>query len=343
MNDTNPTTIAALAAPLDEARPCGENLEYDLRFLALEEAVKGKPEVQYGSTITAATAPDWKAVREQALGLLADTRDLRVAVHLARALLGLDGIAGLAAGLSLLAALLATRWNDVHPQLDPADGDDPTLRVNTLAALVQADGLLRELRATPLVAARAVGTFALNDIEGAGAANGEGTSAVAPSVIEAAVAAAGPAALAATAAALESAAGSVRTIDTELAARLPAGTGLDTAPLAGLLRRALHALGPYLDRIAAVAGTGDVPVREGGAPAPAAVPRDGDIASRADVVRHLERLCGWYARHEPASPVPLLLRRAMGLVDKNFTELLQELAPDGLGQLAQVSGVRAGS
>jgi type VI secretion system protein ImpA len=70
------------------------------------------------------------------------------------------------------------------------------------------------------------------------------------------------------------------------------------------------------------------------------VPRDGEIGSRADVVRQLERVCGWYARHEPASPVPLLLQRAIGLVDKNFTELLRELAPDGLGQLAQVSGVR---
>ncbi len=54
----------------------------------------------------------------------------------------------------------------------------------------------------------------------------------------------------------------------------------------------------------------------------------------------LDKLCAYYAQHEPSSPVPLLLQRAARLVDKSFTELLQDLAPEGLGQLAQISGVR---
>ncbi|HWW69918.1 MAG TPA: type VI secretion system protein TssA, partial [Duganella sp.] len=66
----------------------------------------------------------------------------------------------------------------------------------------------------------------------------------------------------------------------------------------------------------------------------------GAIANRAAVTRMLDTACAWYAAHEPASPVPLLLRRARKLVDMSFIELLQDLAPDGLGQLAQVSGVR---
>ncbi|MBB3221237.1 type VI secretion system protein TssA [Pseudoduganella umbonata] len=347
MNDTTLNAIAALAAPLDEARPCGDNLEYDPRFLALEDAVRGKPEVQYGSTITPAAAPDWKAIRAQALDLMACTRDLRVVVLLVRALLGLDGVPGLAAGLSLVSALLSDHWDGLHPQLDPDDDCDPTLRINTLAMLVQAGGLLRELLAAPLVEARGVGSFALQDIEAAARHSGDGQdsgevgSAVAPAAIEAAFAAAGSEALAATAAALESAAGSVQAIDAALGMRLPAGTGLDMAPLAVLLRRALRAIGPYRDRF--VAQPAIAPVQEDPAAAHSGMPRDGAIASRADVVQLLERMCGWYARHEPASPVPLLLQRAMGLVDKNFTELLQELAPEGLSQLAQVSGMRAPS
>ena len=59
--------------------------------------MQGKPEVQYGKTITAAEPPDWKSVRRTASELLARSRDLRLVVHLLRANLSLHGIAGLAA------------------------------------------------------------------------------------------------------------------------------------------------------------------------------------------------------------------------------------------------------
>ena len=65
------------------------------------------------------------------------------------------------------------------------------------------------------------------------------------------------------------------------------------------------------------------------------------ISSRADVAATLDRLCAYYARHEPASPVPLLLARARGLIDKSFVDLLKELAPEGLAQLTQVIGTAA--
>ena len=37
--------------------------------------------------------------------------------------------------------------------------------------------------------------------------------------------------------------------------------------------------------------------------------------------------------------MPLLLRRASKLVDMGYADLMRELAPDGLAQLAQVSGI----
>ena len=62
------------------------------------------------------------------------------------------------------------------------------------------------------------------------------------------------------------------------------------------------------------------------------------LATRADVIAALDRLCDYYARHEPSSPVPLLLHRARGLVDKSFVDLLKDLAPEGLAQLTSVVG-----
>ncbi|NWC18792.1 type VI secretion system protein TssA, partial [Pseudomonas gingeri] len=49
--------FTALAQPLGEADACGQNLEYDPQFLELEEEALGKPEVQYGDTITQAVEP----------------------------------------------------------------------------------------------------------------------------------------------------------------------------------------------------------------------------------------------------------------------------------------------
>lgn len=337
MNDISPSAMAALAAPLDALQPCGANLEYDPQFLAFEEAMRDKPEVQYGSTVTPAAPPDWKAVHGMALALMERTRDLRVAVGLTRALLVLDGVPGLAAGLSLLAALLDGQWEQLHPQLDADDDGDPTLRVNTLAVLVEAGGVLRQLRDAPLVDARAVGVFSLRQIEAAGEPDPEGDG-QAPSLaaIAAALSAAPTGQLAATHAALEDAGASVRAIESVLGAHLAPGMELDLAPLSVLLGRAAAQLQPHL----AAAGGQAEPLAAADAVAPGAPRAAGEIASRADVVQVLDRLCSWYARHEPSSPVPLLLQRARGLVEMNFTELMQELAPDGLGQLSQVSGIR---
>jgi len=340
MTDISLTSIAAFAAPLDPALPCGEDLEYDPQFLALDAALNGKPEVRYGSTVTPATGPDWKTARALAFELMQRTRDLRVAVGLARALLGHDGAPGLAAGLALVAALLSAHWELLHPQLDADDDNDPTLRLNTLAALVEPGGMLRQLRDLPLVEARAIGVFSLRDIEAAAEPNGsEDAATIAPATILAAFDAASKDDLAVTCAALDAAGASVGEIEAALAGRLGSGMGIDLTPLAVLLQRAAGQLRPHL-AVAAGAPAGEAAQEAG---TPAAVRHDGDIADRADVVRLLERICAWYARAEPSSPVPLLLQRARGLVDMNFTELMEELAPDGLNQLAQISGVRSDS
>jgi type VI secretion system protein ImpA len=53
----------------------------------------------------------------------------------------------------------------------------------------------------------------------------------------------------------------------------------------------------------------------------------------------IDRICAYYERYEPSSPVPLLLQRARRLVDKNFMEILQDLAPEGMSQARQVGGI----
>lgn len=62
------------------------------------------------------------------------------------------------------------------------------------------------------------------------------------------------------------------------------------------------------------------------------------INSRRDVARAIDLICGYYDANEPASPVPLLLKRAKRLLHKDFIEILQDLAPDGVSQAESICG-----
>ena len=75
--------------------------------------------------------------------------------------------------------------------------------------------------------------------------------------------------------------------------------------------------------------------------APANRAPDGEIQGRADVLRMLDRICAYYAANEPSSPVPLLLGRARGLVNKTFIDILRDLAPNGVSQASGIFNPRS--
>ena len=333
-SEAQPLDFTALARPSAEVDGCGLNFEYDPRFLELEEEALGKPEVQYGETITQAIEPNWKRVALLVLPLLEQSRDLRLAIWLTRAQLNVNGIPGLAAGLELVQALLENCWDGLHPQLDPDDDNDPLLRINILAFLCEPAGLLRDVLDAPLVSTRSVGAVSLRQVD---LATGEEGDNVSLARIEGAFAEADPAALSATEAALAKALALSVQIEQLLTEKVGVGRAIDLSSLASLLRRA----GEVIQRRLPSAAPADVePVTA--ATAAVATPQAprGEINSREDARQTIDRLCTYFQTFEPASPVPILLQRAKKLIDKNFMELLQDLAPDGLAQLALVSGVR---
>ncbi|CAB3791597.1 hypothetical protein LMG28688_03335 [Paraburkholderia caffeinitolerans] len=339
----------ALLAEVSSASPCGEDVEYDPAFLELERVVHGKPDVQYGSTVVEAVPPDWKEAQTLALSLLEKSRDLRVVAHLARALLNRTGFGGFSEGLDLIAGMLEQRWAHLYPQLDPDDGNDPTARVNALAGLVDSSTTLAEVREAPLAISRAHGEVTLRDVE---YATGEiavpaGVSAPTLSSIDLAISDAGENAresLAALRRALEA----TTRIEAVLMNTVGAAQTIDLDPLTRLLRHAVAFLGERVPDAQAPAAEVAQDAAQGGAPgaggvavaaAPARPP--GEVESREDVLRALDRICKYYETYEPGSPVPLLLKRARRLVDKNFMEILEDLAPDGLAQARQIGGVQS--
>ena len=62
------------------------------------------------------------------------------------------------------------------------------------------------------------------------------------------------------------------------------------------------------------------------------------IGSREDVIKLLGILCQYLEQNEPTNPVQFLLQRARRMMKMNFIELLQDIAPDGLGQAEKVVG-----
>ena len=334
--------------------PAGENLENDSAFGALERATRGKAEQQHGDLIIPAEDPDWKEVDAQATALLASTRDLRILQYLAVARLHLQGLPGFAEVLKAVRLQLEANWGYVHPQLDPEDDNDPTLRANALLGLSDSGRVLRPLRDLPLAVSTRAGKISWRDI---GMATGaievpDDRDRLTETTIRGAFQDADQARLAALREALAFAIEDSKAIPAAFESNAGYGTGPDFTELTKLLAE----LSRYVERYAAVpddgggeedGGQGDLEAAGGGDERPRAgggrgvsVASLGPINSRADAIRLLELAIEYYQRNEPSSPLPLIIDRARRLADKNFLDILRDMAPEALDSAQRVVGTQ---
>jgi len=333
---------AAFLDPLDGDSPTGSDLEYDPDFLALERAAAPRAERAIGDAVKAAEEPDWDEVSSLATGLLERSRDLRVATHLATAWMRAGGMTGWAAGLGLIRGLLENHWDGVHPQLDAEDDNDPTARVNAVATIANPLGLLGYFRNTPFVQSPRVGRFSLRDLR---IANGNlkieaGDEALASMTeIEACCLDCPEEQLTGTLEALGRILDDAKAIDQIFNDRVgTAGPDLK-ALLTDSYELKKFVESQVVRRNPAAAGEAESEADEGEVAASSArAGAPGRIETPQDVLRRIDELCDYYARCEPSSPVPLLLRRAQRLVGKTFFDLLKDLAPGGVGEMEVISG-----
>jgi type VI secretion system protein ImpA len=334
--------IESLLQPQSEAEPTGANLEYDPTYAAFEQAAREKPEQQYGATIIPAEPPNWREVRQLGMDLITRTKDLRVACTLALGLLETDGLSGFTEGLALTRGYLERFWPAVHPQLDPEDNNDPAVRVNTVASLTDQGTTVKALRTTPIVAARLVGRFSLRDIE---IAKGDipppaGEEPVKSATIDAAFNEVDLEELRTNTNAAREGLEHIEAIESVITQQVGAARAMSLELLRHTLRDVYVVLEQNLQRrdVTAEAPEGAAVPGEDGAPVAAAGRLTGEIQSREDVVKTLEKICQYYARNEPSSPVPLLLTRAKRLASKSFLEIVQDLTPDALAQIQKLAG-----
>jgi type VI secretion system protein ImpA len=347
--------LEALLAPVSESAPSGGNLEYEPEFAALEEAALGKREQQIGNATIPGEPPNFSVLFARSLELLKRSKDLRIAGHLTRAAIEKQSFAGLQQGLALTRQLLQKYWATLHPQLDPDDGNDPTMRISALSAFVSPD-LISALRAAPLLVSQVAGPITLRHFA---IASGDVSAAgdigkVDMALLDAGFREAQLAVLQRLAATLESARNELKGVSEAFQAGA-GNSGPDLSALDRVLYQAQSIVRPRLaarsseevaGQPAGVAGTADGhPSAQpngasgpGAAALPVAAAPSGVIRNREDVVMLLDKICGYYERHEPSSPLPLLLQRCRRLAALSFLDIVKDLAPAALQQVEVIAG-----
>jgi type VI secretion system protein ImpA len=324
---------------------CGPNLEYDNAFLELQQVATGKPETQFEP----ATPPDWNAVETGALTLLEKSRDLRLVQLWIESRLNLQGLSTLPQGLEAFALLLETAWLTVNP---PLDEGDPYARLNVVESFGFGGSFFQSLRHCVVVRNPRIGELRLKDFE---VLTGNSPGADLPVVRD----------------------------QVEQFFRSPEGLApqlraIVQDSLTGL-KRILHALGehvehdrlPQLQELKSLLGhllaclpapameqtPGLSPpssLRESTsmndqaalaspiAQSSAALAHSG-ISSRAQALAAIDQVCSYLEQAEPTNPAQLLLKRARRLIDKNFMQLMKDLAPEALAEVAKIMGVNPDS
>ena len=351
---------------LSDDAPAGENLEFDPEFGELDRAAQDKPETQYGDTITPGEPPDWKEMQKHAVSLLTRTRDLRVLTHLAIARLHLSGLPAFAEVLSQIRHQLEERWEQVHPQLDPEDDNDPTLRANALFRLRDPKYVLRALREVPLATTPQSGPVSWRDIAiFRGLIEPDsGRDRPPEALIRGAFAKTNPERLAITREAADRAVREVAAIQAAFDTHAGYGNGPDfnTAPtnlretdnLSGLVREIQREIRNFEPAAAPGEMAEDSPEvfdeqandtapaamggRSTAARGPVNIRAIGALNTREDAIFALELASGYFRSNEPSSPLPMLIDRALRLSTMDFMNILRDLAPDGLGQAQVVAG-----
>jgi type VI secretion system protein ImpA len=323
--------VEKLLLPVTDDSPCGDDLEYDPAFQELERTASIDASASMVGDEDEPEPPNWREVAKQAETLLGQTKDLRAAMYLTKARLDTHGVVGLGDGIALIKGLLNDYWDDVHPRLDEEDDNDPTMRINSILSLVDPDEVIRQLHDVSLVRGKRAGSYSLHDIR---VASGEipapgGSEPPEIGIINAAFQESELEELQASADSVTKAIDDLQAIEGYLTEKVgPANNTLTVKPMVDEL---IGISKIYADQLKA-RGVDVESVAEGDAETGTSRPVSGEITSREEAIRMLDKVSEFFRRNEPSSPVPLLLQRAKGLISKDFMEILRDLTPDAISQ-----------
>ncbi|WP_024559629.1 type VI secretion system protein TssA [Franconibacter pulveris 601] len=337
-------SIDDFLAPISPEKPCGENLEYDADYQAMEQASQGKAEQQFGDTIIPAEPADWTTVEKLAVSLLGRTKDLRVMLALTHAWTRRRGLAGYADGLLLVQQAISLYWEPLYPLLEEYGETDPFYRINALAGLGDKSELTSAVRSASLLRSNG-DEISLRDAQ----ALLDGSKTECPDYPGGR-----PRLLDELARGDQPGIQAVVQINERLQTIRELLTGYlgesgvpemeQLQKTVGLVASACQATD--IGSLLASREAADVGEADGSAPVAAqAAPfvadwRSVQVTSRADAQLMLEKAKHYFAQYEPSHPAPLMIERVQRLIELNFMDIIRDLAPDGVHQLENIFGRR---
>lgn len=288
---------------------------------------------------------DWRDMLARCEDLAKQTKDVRVYVFLAQAALQLKRLQGLAGVVQLIRVTLSEYWAETHPILDDAKDETPW-RIMTLNEL-SGDSLISLLTATPIVEAKQAGSFTLRDIR---LAKGEiqlveGSEEIIPEVglIEAAFQECDQEVLQSSLSLVEQIQDDITQLQDQLVNSECSHARYDWDKLISDLK---YISGVYAQYVTVETADEEIQNESVGEPGVAdmeVIVKSTGINNRTDVLGALEKICEYYAKYEPSSPVPILVERTKKLVTMDFMSIMKELSPDGVKQVELIAGVDADS
>ena len=352
----------ALLAPIPGDAPTGADPREDFSpvspYLRLRDARSEARAAERRADAAAegdeAPQADWRSVRTLAAELLATrAKDLEVACWYTEALLRTDGLAGFAVGVTLVARLVETYWDTLHPMPDEEDGMDR--RLAPLIGLNGAEGdgtLIQPLRKLMLFE-RADGTptafwqFRQSmEVAGIGDTSRRQQRLAAGTLPFDAIEAEARATAGEWAPPLARTGTTALQAWNALAAAVEQRASVDTptSRVRELIVEITEIAARYAPRGTLEAVTiAPADTTPPGNP-PQAAASSGPIAGREDALRALAEISDYFRRTEPHSPLAYTLAEAVRRARLSWPELLEEIVPDHDNRAAilQRLGIRPG-
>lgn len=318
--------LETLLAPVVGDNPAGESLSYDAQRQAVdhvfETSASGEP--LGGEDV------DWRSILRAIEELSARTKDIWLPIYMIRAGAKSGDLETVERGSLYLAGLCETLWDTMYPSLDDLGFQG---RRGPCESLTSIGGFLSPLRHLVLIEHPRHGRFTGKDVERF-AAEGEGADGY--GAFRAALDDLPSEAVAEKISRLGAIRDAIGRVEAVLSQNEQGEGGVDfsaTYVVLDSLRRSLAsfaAVGEKSQSDNADATTSPAETIE------ATGTVKGRIETRDDAIRAIESAIDYFRRREPASPVPVALNRAKAWVAMDFLSILEDIAPDSIGDARRV-------
>jgi type VI secretion system ImpA family protein len=325
-------SVEALLEPVSADDPYGPDLSEDTSRYVLTDLFAGSSGIDPVTGAPLEDQTDWRDVANQVRAAFKQSKDVWLAVYLARAGARAGNLETVVDATEALARLFEDHWDGVHPRIEELGLLGRKSPCDELCGL---GTFLGPLAAAPLMKHQRFGTFSGADLarfvrDGANAEN--------YGMFRALLSEAGDAPLTEAREQLGRIVDALRRAETAFDSHASGGPSPRMSPAIDAVNRMIEDAGSFLSTPAETesAAEPDASPVAGAVPAARAAQGVGDISSRSDVTKALDLIMTYYRRAEPSSPVLLLIQRAREWVDLDFLALVKDMAPKAVDDVMQI-------